>query len=56
MSLNRKVINRPREDRRSQGRLPSPWANDIRLIEHNWMQLAQQRSSWRRMEEAYIQH
>ena len=47
---------RPRQSKRSVGRPQARWRDDIRRhAGGNWMQLAQQRSIWKRMEEAYVQ-
>lgn len=46
---------RPRADRRSRGRPPTRWTDDIKRIESNWMQSAQDRRQWKILGEAYIQ-
>ena len=46
---------RPRMDRRSRGRPPTRWTDDLKRICTNWMQTAQNRKEWKRLEEAYVQ-
>lgn len=47
---------RPRETKRSIGRPQARWRDDIqRRAGKNWMLAAQDRHSWREMEEAYVQ-
>lgn len=47
---------RPRQTKRSVGRPPTRWIDDVRkLAGRNWMQKAQNRRTWKEMEEAYIQ-
>lgn len=46
---------RPRETKRSQGRPPTRWTDDLKRIAGNWMQEAQDRHNWRRLGEAYVQ-
>jgi len=46
---------RPREDRRNRGRPPTRWTDDVKRIAGNWMMTAQNRMTWRNLEEAYVQ-
>lgn len=47
---------RPRQDAfRSRGRPPTRWADDLRRIETNWIQSAQDRELWKHLREAYVQ-
>lgn len=46
---------RPRADKRSRGRPPTRWTDDIRRMTTNWMESAQDRRQWAEMREAYIQ-
>ena len=46
---------RPREDRRSRGRPPTRWSDDIRRLAGDWLRKAQDRDGWRNMGEAYVQ-
>lgn len=45
---------RPREDKRSRGRPPTRWSDDVRRIAGNWINKAQDRKKWKNLEEAYI--
>ncbi|KAJ8711218.1 hypothetical protein PYW07_008460 [Mythimna separata] len=53
----RKVLEwRPRTGRRSVGRPPTRWTDDLaRVAGIRWMRDAQDRSLWRRLGEAYVQ-
>ncbi|XP_072943439.1 uncharacterized protein [Epargyreus clarus] len=53
----RKVLEwRPRLGKRSTGRPPTRWTDDLKRTAGNrWMQTAQDRSEWRRLGEAYVQ-
>ncbi|KPJ21056.1 hypothetical protein RR48_00278 [Papilio machaon] len=53
----RKVLEwRPRTDRRSVGRPLAKWTDDlVKVAGVSWMQVAQDRSSWRSLGEAYAQ-
>ncbi|KAJ8735835.1 hypothetical protein PYW07_007455 [Mythimna separata] len=53
----RKVLERrPRTGRRSAGRTPTRWTEDLpRVAGIRWMRDAQYRSLWRRLGEAYAQ-
>ncbi|KPJ02084.1 hypothetical protein RR46_01480 [Papilio xuthus] len=44
----------PRTDRRSVGRPPARWTDDLVKVA-SWMQVTQDRSSWRSLGEAYAQ-
>ncbi|KAM0730390.1 hypothetical protein ACS0PU_002719 [Formica fusca] len=47
---------RPRESRRSVGRPQLRWRDDIqRHAGKNWIQTAQERTTWKEKEEAYVQ-
>lgn len=46
---------RPREDRRSRGRPPTRWTDDIKRVAGNWISTAQDRGQWKHLEEAYVQ-
>ncbi|XP_037294379.1 uncharacterized protein LOC115454908 [Manduca sexta] len=54
----RKVLEwRPRTGHRNVGRQPRRWTDDIiRTAGKDWMRKAQDRASWRNMEEAFTQH
>lgn len=46
---------RPRETRRSIGRPPKRWLDDVkRTAGTHWQQTAQDRNAWKRLEEAYV--
>jgi hypothetical protein len=53
----RKVLEwRPRTGRRSVGRLPTKWTDDlVKVAGSRWMRAAHDRSSWRTLGEAYVQ-
>ena len=53
----RKVLEwRPRTGRRSVGRPPARWTDDlVRVAGSRWIQMAWDRSLWRSMGEAYVQ-
>lgn len=48
---------RPRMDKRSRGRPPTRWSDDVKKIVGNWIWIhtAQDRDRWFKLEEAYIQ-
>lgn len=47
---------RPRQEAyRNRGRPPTRWTDDIRRVESNWMQAAQNRDTWQLLREAYVQ-
>lgn len=47
---------RPRQEAyRNRGRPPTRWSDDIKRIQHNWMQSAQDRKQWNDLREAYVQ-
>jgi hypothetical protein len=47
---------RPRTGRRSVGRPPTRWTDDlVKVAGSRWMRTAQDRSSWRTLGEAYVQ-
>ncbi|KAL3283461.1 hypothetical protein HHI36_006605 [Cryptolaemus montrouzieri] len=47
---------RPRhEAKRSIGRPPTRWSDDIKRIQTNWIQTAQNRRMWHSLREAYVQ-
>jgi hypothetical protein len=47
---------RPRTGRRSVGRPPTRWTDDlVKVAGSRWMRAAQDRSSWRSLGEAYVQ-
>lgn len=47
---------RPRQDaHRSRGRPPTRWSDDIKRIQTNWMNAAQDRQRWIGLREAYVQ-
>jgi hypothetical protein len=47
---------RPRAGRRSVGRHPTRWTDDlVKVAGSRWMRAAQDRSSWRTLGEAYVQ-
>lgn len=46
---------RPRQDKRSRGRPPSRWTDDLKRIAPNWIAIAQERKTWKTLEEAYVQ-
>ena len=46
---------RPRLDKRSKGRPPTRWMDDLRRFGVIWIQRAQDRKEWAEMEEAYVQ-
>ncbi|XP_045460954.1 uncharacterized protein LOC123671253 [Harmonia axyridis] len=46
---------RPRADKRSRGRPPTRWTDDIKRMTTDWMRSAQNRGQWAEMREAYIQ-
>lgn len=47
---------RPRQEAyRNRGRPPTRWTDDLKRCQGNWMQAAQDRSTWKRLREAYIQ-
>jgi hypothetical protein len=52
-----KVVEwRPRTGRRSVGRPPTRWTDDlVKVAGGRWMRAAQDRSSWRTLGEAYVQ-
>jgi hypothetical protein len=50
------ILWRPRLNSRQRGRPPTRWTDDIiSTAGHNWVVKAQDRKSWRDMEEAYVQ-
>ena len=53
----KKVLEwRPRTGRRSVGRPPTRWTDDlVKTAGNRWMQEASSRSKWRSMGEAYVQ-
>lgn len=53
----RKILEwRPRQDAyRSRGRPPTRWSDDIKRVQTNWMNAAQNRTWWKRLREAYVQ-
>ncbi|KAK4872261.1 hypothetical protein RN001_016385 [Aquatica leii] len=47
---------RPRQDAfRSRGRPPTRWADDVKRVAGNWIQIAQDRNKWKGLREAYVQ-
>ena len=47
---------RPRQEAyRSRGRPPTRWSDDIKRIQTNWINTAQDRSRWKTLREAYVQ-
>jgi hypothetical protein len=47
---------RPRTGRRSVGRPPPRWTDDlVKVAGSHWMRAAQDRSSWKALGEAYVQ-
>lgn len=46
---------RPRMDKRTRGRPPTRWSDDLKKISKNWMQTAQNRCKWKKAGEAYVQ-
>lgn len=47
---------RPRQEAyRSRGRPPTRWADDIKRLQGNWIQTAQDRNRWKHLREAYVQ-
>ena len=46
---------RPRLDKRSKGRPPTRWTDDLRRFAGNWIQKAQDRKEWAEIGEAYVQ-
>lgn len=52
----RKILEwRPRADKRSRGRPPTRWTDDLKRIHTNWMEAAQNRERWKCLGEAYVQ-
>ncbi|XP_045459984.1 uncharacterized protein LOC123689085 [Harmonia axyridis] len=50
----RKILEwRPRADKRSRGRPPTRWTDDLKRIHTNWMEAAQNRERWKCLGEAY---
>ncbi|GJQ78552.1 hypothetical protein Trydic_g11663 [Trypoxylus dichotomus] len=45
---------RPREDKRSRGRQPTPWTYGIKRMINNWIQAAQNIIKWNRIGDAYV--
>ncbi|KAG6449888.1 hypothetical protein O3G_MSEX006295 [Manduca sexta] len=54
---SRRVLEwRPRLGKRSVGRPPTRWSDDIRRIAGGrWMRRAEDRTAWRALREAYVQ-
>ncbi|CAH2234041.1 jg25602 [Pararge aegeria aegeria] len=54
---SRKVLEwRPRVGKRSVGRPPTRWSDDLRKVAGiDWMRKAENRKSWRCLKEAYVQ-
>jgi hypothetical protein len=46
---------RPRNYKRSRGRPPTRWTDDIKRVAGNWLQAAQCREHWKELREAYVQ-
>ena len=46
---------RPWQDKRSRGRPPTRWTDDIKRVATNWIQEAQDCANWSLLGEAYIQ-
>jgi len=41
--------------RRSRGRPPTRWTDDLRRVESNWLSAAQDRTRWKMLREAHVQ-
>ena len=53
---NRKILEwRPMTTRRSRGRPPTRWTDDIKRACEGWMGVAMDRDKWKTKREAYIQ-
>ena len=52
----KRIVNwRPRADKRSRGRPPTRWSDDIKRIGGHWIRAAQERTQWSSLKEAYVQ-
>jgi len=48
---------RPRHEAlRSRRRPPTRWTDDLRRVESNWLSAAHDRTRWKMLREAYVQH
>lgn len=46
---------RPRTDKSSRGRPPTPWTDALKRIVMDWMKTAQNRYRWKHLETTYVQ-